>query len=64
MMKKEVIQQYLGKIVLIGLKNNYKYTCEIIKISEDSIDIIDKFNLKMTISLDSISSIMEVKHDH
>jgi len=62
-MKKEDIQQYLGKKVLLELSNNFHYTCIINSVTEDTISFIDKFNLKHTKNISEIIGINEVRND-
>ena len=60
-MKRDDIQEYFGKIVLIKLKDGFHYTAQITEINEDSIDIIDKFRLKHVLNISSIDSISEIE---
>ena len=60
-MRKEDIKKYLGKIIFVRLNNNNFYTCKIININEESIDIIDKYKLNSTINISDIISITDFK---
>lgn len=57
-MKKEEINKYLEKKVILSLKNNFTYKGKIINLNDDSLDFLDIYNNEMTISLDNISMIM------
>jgi len=60
-MRREDILQYENKIVFLKLKSSgYHYTCKILKINKSTIDVIDKYNLKKTFSIDDISMIEEI----
>lgn len=59
-MKVEEIKKYVGKKVLLILKNNFKYTAEIPVFSGESFSIIDKYGRDVTIHCDMISLITGV----
>jgi len=58
-MEKEQIKKYVGKKVLLILKNNYKFTVIIPEFDGASFDIIDKFGQQATIECEMISMIYE-----
>ena len=60
-MKKEDLLCYKRKKVKILLKNRFVYTCIIEEFLEDCIKIRDKFGNLVTISLDDISMITELR---
>ena len=62
-MRKEELLKYEGKRVFLELKGRLFYTCVIIKVNEDSVDIFDKFNLTSTHNIDKIESISEIKKE-
>ena len=62
-MKRDEIQQYENKLVFIKLKNNFFYTAKILKINNESINILDKYHLNSTINIDDIVSISELKKE-
>lgn len=62
-MKREEIINYEGKDVFLKLKNGYFYTCKIIKINSESIEILDKLNLNSIIDIDSIDIISDIKKE-
>ncbi len=53
------VKKYIGKKVLLILKNNYKFTTIIPDFDGNSFDIIDKFGQKATIECDMVSMIYE-----
>ncbi len=62
-MKKEELNKYLEKKVILTLKNNFTYKGKVIKINDDSLDFKDIYDNELTISLDNISMIMIHKED-
>jgi ribosomal protein L21E len=59
-MDEESIKKYVGKKVLIILKNSYQYTCIIPEFSGKSFSVIDKFGERLDVSCDFINFIKEV----
>lgn len=62
-MKKSQIICYQDKKIKLFLNNGNIFTGHIEQLEEDSLTIIDKFQEKVTISLDSISLIKEEKNE-
>ena len=60
-MREEEIKKYKDKYIKILLRNNFTYSGRIISISEESLNLIDKYKNNVTISLEDISIIMEVQ---
>ena len=60
----ESIKKYEGERVLLILKNNYKFTAIMPKITGDSFSIKDKFNNDVTISCDFIEMIIKKDGDN
>lgn len=58
-MEEEQVKKYVGKKVLLILKNNYKFTVTIPKFSGHSFEITDKFGQRATIECAMISMIYE-----
>ena len=58
-MEKEQIKKYVGKKVLLILKNNYKFTVIIPEFDGESFDITDKFGQQATIECEMVSMIYE-----
>lgn len=58
-MEVEKVKEYIGKKVLLILKNNYKFTTTIPYFKGTSFTIVDKYNQKATIDCDTISMIYE-----
>lgn len=58
-MDENKIKKYIGKKVLLILKNNYKFTVIIPEFEGNSFDIIDKFGQEATIDCEIISMIYE-----
>ena len=58
-MEEEQVKKYIGKKVLLILKNNYKFTTVIPKFEGYSFEIIDKFGQKATIECAMVSMIYE-----
>ena len=58
-MDKKLIKKYIGKKVLLILKNNYKFTVIIPDFDGNSFEIIDKFGQRATIECDMVSMIYE-----
>jgi len=56
-MDKDEVLKYVGKKVLIILKNGFKVTCIIPNFTGTSFKTVDKFNLSVSIECDSISLI-------
>lgn len=59
-MKAEQIQKYVGKTVLLILKNNFKYTITVPSFTGDSFTVRDRYNNEVTIDCEMISLIIEV----
>ena len=59
-MKAEEVKKYVGKKVLLILKNNFKYTVTIPQFEEESFTVTDRYNNRITIECDMISLISEV----
>lgn len=55
----EQIKKYIGKKVLLILKNNYKFTVIIPDFSRNSFSVKDKFGQDVTIDCDFVSMIYE-----
>ncbi len=55
-MNAEELKKLLGKRFKIFLKSRIVYHCILISVEDDSISIIDKFDNKVFISLDEIST--------
>ena len=62
-MKESDVKKYIGKRVLLILKNNYKFTAIIPLFESDSFTIRDKFGQEVTISCDYIAMIYEKEDD-
>lgn len=60
MMKQDIIQ-FQGKTIKLLLKNSYNYTGDILSISDDSITLLDKYHNTVLISINDITTIMEVQ---
>lgn len=58
-MEKKEIEKYVGKKVLLILKNSYKFTVIIPKFEGDSFNIVDKFGHRATIECEMVSMIYE-----
>lgn len=58
-MDEKQVKKYIGKKVLLILKNNYKFTTIIPNFKGSSFDIIDKFGQKATIDCEMVSMIYE-----
>lgn len=58
-MEKREVKKYVGKKVLLILRNNYKFTVTIPEFEGYSFEIIDKFGKKATIECSMISMIYE-----
>lgn len=58
-MDEEEVKKYIGKKVLLILKNNYKFTVVIPEFSGHSFSFSDKFNQRVTVECDMISMIYE-----
>ncbi len=59
-MDAEEVRKYIGKRVLLVLKNNFKYTSVIPPFDGNSFSIVDKYGHNVTIECDMISLITEV----
>ena len=59
-MNVEYIKRYVGKKVLVILKNNFKYTFVMPDFEGNSFYIKDKYNHDVTIDCDMVSLISEV----
>ena len=57
------VKKYIGKKVLLILKNNYKFTTTIPKFDGGSFSITDKYGEKASIDCDMISMIYEKGDD-
>jgi len=58
-MEDEKIRKYIGKKVLLILKNNYKFTVILPDFEGNSFEIIDKFGQRATIECEMVSMIYE-----
>ena len=58
-MEEKHIRKYIGKKVLLVLKNNYKFTVIIPDFKGNSFNIVDKFGQKATIECEMVSMIYE-----
>ena len=58
-MNVEEVKKYIGKKVLLILKNNYKFTTTIPEFDGCSFPIVDKYGEKASIDCDMISLIYE-----
>jgi len=58
-MDEKQIKKYIGKKVLLILKNNFKFTVIVPDFEGSSFNITDKFGQKATIECDMISMIYE-----
>ena len=58
-MEVENVKKYIGKRVLIVLKNDFQYTAVIPNLKSSSFEIIDKFNNKISIDCEYIAFIEE-----
>ena len=58
-MDEKLIKKYIGKKVLLILKNNYKFTVIIPDFDGNSFEITDKFNQRATIECAMVSMIYE-----
>ena len=56
-LSQEDMKNYLGDLCKIFLKNNYVYTGKIIKVTDKSVSLIDKYNNKVVVALEEISSV-------
>ena len=57
-------KKYEDKRVFLVLKNNYKYNGKVIKVNENNLLILDKFNNNVNLAIDSIAIIEEIKNEH
>ena len=55
-MKHEEARNYLKKKCRVVLKNTFRYTGEIIEITEDTLILFDKFDNKVSLNLNEIIS--------
>ena len=60
-MRSSEILKYEGKNVFLKLKNGYHYTATIVKINDDSIEIIDKYHIEKIIDIGHIAEIEELR---
>jgi hypothetical protein len=60
-MKKESIEIYIGCKVKVNLKNGNVYTLVINTVTEEDFSGIDKYDNKVTISNNEVSSILELE---
>lgn len=58
----EALKKYEGMIVLIVLKNSFKYQGKLKQVTEEQVVILDKFNQLVTILPSEISLIIEKKN--
>jgi len=58
-MDKEIIKQYLGKFIKVLLKNRYKFSGKLLKVSENSITLDDIKDGVTELDISSIGSISE-----
>jgi hypothetical protein len=58
-MEIETVRKYIGRKVLIILKNNFQYTAIIPEFENDEFTITDKFGKQIEISCDYIAFIEE-----
>jgi hypothetical protein len=58
---KTLLKEYEGKIILIVCKNSYKYRAHNLKVFEDYVKFVDKFDSSVIIHIDEIVSVQEVK---
>ena len=58
-MEEKQIKKYIGKKVLLVLKNNYKFTVIVPKFSGSSFVIVDKYGQQATIECDMVSMVYE-----
>lgn len=61
-MKQTEAIKFLNKQVKIILNNNFHFTGEVVSFNEDSLEIVDKFNQDVSISLSEIMICSEVKN--
>jgi len=59
--RKEDVDEYLNKEVLIALKNNFVYKGKVLEISDFFLTLLDKNNDKIKIDPFEITAIKEVK---
>lgn len=57
------VKKYIGKKVLLILRNNYKFTTTIPFFENSSFEIEDKYGQKALIECEYISMIYEKEHD-
>lgn len=60
-MDSSIINQYLGKVVLLTLKNGFWYKAKIISVTGDSITFIELKGRTISASPDQIAIIEETK---
>lgn len=60
-MEENTIKKYIGKKVLIILKNNFQYTIVIPEFNGSSFSVKDKFGENIEISCEFINFIKEVR---
>jgi len=58
-MESKDLEKYLGKIVFIKLKSGSHYLAKVINVDENSINIIDRYQLNHTIINEVIERISE-----
>lgn len=56
-----VVKKYIGKKVLLILKNNYQYTVTIPYFDGSSFEVVDKYGDNVEIECDFINFIKEVR---
>jgi small nuclear ribonucleoprotein (snRNP)-like protein len=59
-MDEDKVRKYVGKKVLVILKNNFQYTITIPRFEGSSFNVKDKFGKEVDIECDFISFISEV----
>ena len=57
------VKKYVGKKVLLELKNGFKFTAVIPDFSGDSFEIIDKFNKNVSIDTSMIALVYEIEQE-
>lgn len=59
-MDEEAVKRYIGKIIIITLKNNFQYTCLMPCFEGSSFSIVDKFGKHIDIECEYIAFIREI----
>ena len=55
-MKREEARSYLKKRCRLVLSNTFRYTGEIVEVTEDTLILFDKFNNRVSLNLNEIIS--------